>query len=211
MSEHWRCFVAVPIGESLRSARAEAVDGWKLEGLRWTDPASWHVTLAFLGPTDPAGVASIEALMVKVAAAHGPMHLRTGGLGAFPSPGRARVLWYGVGDPAGELGLLARGLHSELGVEVAGPYRPHLTLARARRDPVNLAPFLADASAPEGEVVVDRLDLMRSHLGGGPARYEVVGSASLEAAARVLDARRASTPLASGDGNPRKLVRGWRL
>ncbi len=185
MSERWRCFVAVPIGDSLRLALAGVVAGWKDEGLRWTDPANWHLTVAFLGLTDPARVASIEAAMREVASRYGPMHLRTGGLGAFPSPGRARVLWYGVEDPAGELAALARDLHSELGLEVAGPYRPHLTLARARRGPVNLAPFLADASAPEGELVVDRLNLMRSHLGGGPARYEVVGSAQLGAAARV--------------------------
>ena len=185
MSERWRCFVAVSIGESLRSALADAVEGWKFEGLRWTDPANWHLTLAFLGPTDPARVAAIEAAMGKVASEHGPMDVRTGGLGAFPSPGRARVLWYGVDDPAGELGALARDLHSELGVEASGPYRPHLTLARARRQPVNLAPFLADAFAPDGELVVDRLNLMRSHLGGGPARYQVVGSASLGAAAHV--------------------------
>ena len=72
-----------------------------------------------------------------------------------------------------------------LGVEVAGPYRPHLTLARARQQPVNLASWLADASAPVGELVVDRLQLMRSHLGDGPARYEMVGSSSLGAAAHV--------------------------
>src|SRR5688500_15706343 len=95
-------------------------------------------------------------------------------LAPFRRP-RARVLWYGIEDPAGELAALARDLHSELGLEVAGPYRPHLTLARARRLPINLAPWLADASAPEGELVVDRLDLMRSHLGDASARYEVVG------------------------------------
>ena len=185
MSELWRCFVAVPIGESLRSTLAKAVDGWKLEGLRWTDPANWHLTLAFLGPTDAARVASIAAVMERVAAAHGPVHVRTGGLGAFPAPGRARVLWYGVEDPAGELDALARDLSSELGVEVAGPYRPHLTLARARREPVNLPSWLADASAPEGGLVVDRLDLMRSHLVGGPARYQAIGTALLGAAAHV--------------------------
>ena len=185
MSERWRCFIAVPSGESLRSALAQTVAGWTLEGLRWADPATWHLTLAFLGPTDPGRVAAIEDVMEKVASAHGPMQLRTGGLGAFPSSGRARVLWYGVEDPAGELAALALDLHSELGVEMAGPYRPHLTLARARRQPVNLAPWLADASAPEGELVLDRLQLMRSHLGDGPARYEVVGSASLGVAVHV--------------------------
>src|SRR5688500_14986168 len=185
MSERWRCFIAVPIGDSLRSALAEAVDGWKFEELRWTDRANWHLTLAFLGPTDSGHIAPIEDAMEKVASTHGPMRLRTRGLGAFPSPGRARVLWYGIEDPAGELAALARDLHAELGVEVAGPYRPHLTLARVRRQPMNLASWLSDASAPDGELVVDRLLLMRSHLGSGPARYDIVGSAALGVAAHV--------------------------
>jgi len=191
MSERWRCFVAVPTGDALRMALANAVEDWagdpRLEGLRWTDAANWHVTLAFLGPTDPARIASIESAMAEVASthAHAPMHLRTGGLGVFPSPGRGRVLWYGVADPAGDLGGLARELQTKLGLDTDGPFRAHLTLARARRPPLNLASWLADAAAPEGELVVDRLQLMRSQVGGGPARYEIVGSASLGATANV--------------------------
>jgi len=189
MSERWRCFVAVPIGDSLRMALVDAVEEWagdaRLDGLRWTDAANWHLTLAFLGQIDPARIASIESAMEEVASAHAPMHLRTGGLGAFPSPGRGRVLWYGVADPAGGLGGLAREVQTELCVDTDGPFRAHLTLARARRQPLNLASWLADAAAAEGELVVDRLQLMRSYLGGAPARYESVGSASLGAIANV--------------------------
>ena len=63
--ERWRCFVAVPIGEALRRDLAAAVEGWRirpdLAGLRWTEPQSWHVTLAFLGPIEASSVTGLTA------------------------------------------------------------------------------------------------------------------------------------------------------
>lgn len=189
MSERWRCFVAVPIGDSLRRDLAGVVDGWRsrpeLEGLRWTDPESWHVTLAFLGSVDAAETSRLGALIEDVAAQNEPMQLRTGDLGAFPSAGRARVLWYGIADPDGSLAALSADLHAALGMEVAAPHRPHVTLARAGRQTLSLRTWLEHASAPAGELAVHRLELKRSHLGRGPARYETLASASMGATGHV--------------------------
>ena len=68
-----------------------------------------------------------------------------------------------------------------LGLEPGGPYRPHLTLARARFQPVDLRHWLADASpsVPDGRLEVGRVELMRSHLGAGPARYETLATVTL--------------------------------
>lgn len=185
MSERWRCFVAVPIGESLRRDLATAVDGWRpqpeLDGLGWTGPESWHVTLAFLGSVDAAEVSRLGVLIEEVAAHHEPMQMRTGGLGAFPAGGRARVLWYGIADPDGAMAALSADLHSALGLMLAQPYRSHLTLARARRQPLDVRSWLVGAAAPAGELAVGRLQLKRSHLGGGPTRYETLASVSLGA------------------------------
>jgi 2'-5' RNA ligase len=109
------------------------------------------------------------------------MRLPAGGLGAFPVPARARVAWYAIGDPASHLARLARDLGSELGIEVGEPFRPHVTMARARRGPVDLRNWLADAAvaAPTTTVAADAIELMRSHLGGGPAAYETLGTFAL--------------------------------
>ena len=70
MTEAWRCFVAIPISDELRAAIASAVDRWRSTdaplGLRWTDPASWHVTLAFMGATDPRSVPRLDATLRTV-------------------------------------------------------------------------------------------------------------------------------------------------
>jgi 2'-5' RNA ligase len=183
--ERWRCFVAVPIGESLRAGLRAAVDPWRedpaLTSMRWTAPEGWHLTLAFLGAIDAESVPELVERLETVAAAHPPSRSATGGLGAFPTPARARVAWYGVEDGERRLARLASAVAVALALDVDGsrPLRPHLTLARARRQPVDLRPWLASASAPAGVLVTDRIELMRSHTGRGPARYETLAAMNL--------------------------------
>lgn len=182
----WRCFVAVPLTDGLRSTLDAAIAGWRREPpadqLRWTDPANLHLTLAFLGSVEPDAIGDVEDAVRAVAAAHHPTELTTGRLGAFPRSGSARVLWYGVGDPDGACAALAADLARELRLGVDEPFRPHVTLARARRGHVDLRGWIEPASlgAPAGRLDVSSLQLMRSHLGGGPARYETLASVSLD-------------------------------
>ena len=181
--ERWRCFVAVPIGEALRDDLRAVVERWRprrdLAGLRWTDPDGWHVTLAFLGPTEPASVPLLRDRLAAVADAHEPTGSTTGGLGAFPTSARARVAWYGIEDGEGRLARLAADVAAALGLDASRPLTPHLTLARARGEPVDLRSWLASASAPEGELTTDRIELMRSHTGREPARYETLATMKL--------------------------------
>lgn len=189
MTERWRCFVAVPLDDGLRSALSTAAATWRhqppADELRWAEPDAWHLTLAFLGPVDADAVPSLAAAIDDVIGAHGPSEVPTGRLGAFHRPGSARVLWYGVADQDGSLAALAADLATALGLAPAEPYRPHITLARARRQPIDLRGWIerASASAPEGRLAVDRIALMRSHLGDGPARYETLASFALGGAA----------------------------
>lgn len=189
MGDRWRLFVAVPIGARLRASLVAAVAGWRpradLEGLRWSEPDAWHLTLHFLGGADPADVQRITASVADVAASHAPMRLSTGGLGAFPSAGRARVAWYRVADPERRLRRLADDVRSALAPDEPGRFRAHVTLARARSEPVDLRPWIGEAVAPVGRLDVDEVRLMRSHLGRGPARYEILATARLGAAVHV--------------------------
>lgn len=182
MTDSWRCFVAVPMGQELTAALAPLLDEWRgrpdLVGLRWSEPDAWHLTLAFLGDTAAADVPRLAAAL-EAARGHEVGVLRTSGLGGFPSMSRARVAWCGVTDPAGRLGTLAEAVCHALALPVGDPFRPHVTLARARSAPVDLRPWASSASALDSRVHVDRVELMRSHLGQGPARYEVLTSVPL--------------------------------
>jgi 2'-5' RNA ligase len=188
MTERWRCFVAIPLGGALRAALSSSVDRWRadlaLAGLRWTSPGQWHVTVAFLGSVPQAGVpAAIEAVH-DVAGSLAVPRLATGGLGAFPSAAQARVVWYGVSTDE-SFSALAGELRRRLGLDADEPLRPHVTLARARTRPVDVRAWLEAARPPTSSIEVEEVHVMRSHLGRGPARYEVLAAARMGGLARV--------------------------
>ena len=182
MSERWRCFIAVPLEDELQASLDAAIAAWRddprTDGLRWVAHEALHLTVAFLGSTEPKAIAGIRDRVEQATTHHGPMTRTTGRLGAFPRPGSARVLWYAVHDPDSALAALATDLDDVLGLGQAGPYRPHVTLARARRRSLDLRGWIeaVSESAPEGTLAIRTLHLMRSHLGAGPARYETLAS-----------------------------------
>jgi len=183
VSETWRCFVSVPIGAELRSSLADALVEWRtrpdLVALRWSDPGAWHVTLAFLGDTDPATIDDAAARLASLPDRHSSFELATGGLGGFRSAERARVAWYGVDDTQGRLGRLADDVGRAVDLEPDRKFTAHLTLGRAIGRPIDLRGWIREAVPPEGALLVDRLDLMRSHTDRGPAHYETLISVPL--------------------------------
>jgi 2'-5' RNA ligase len=182
VTDAWRCFVGVWIGPTLRDELATLREGWldrpDLAGLRWSAPETWHVTLAFIGETDPASLPILESRLARVAADHAPLRVPTGGLGAFPSPARARVAWYGIGDPSGRLAALAGDVARAAGVE-ADPFNGHVTLAHAGRQRLDLQAWVLE-KAPARSLAIDSFELVRSHP-GGQARYESVATFALGA------------------------------
>lgn len=119
--------------------------------LRWADPAGWHVALAFYGEVGEAVVPALRERLARAARRCPPHRLRLAGGGRFGQ----RVLWAGV---EGETGTLARlagaaeaaGRRSGAGGGERRGYQPHLTLARARRDGADLAPFATALSGFAG-------------------------------------------------------------
>ena len=186
----WRCFWAVPLPAGLRASLAVAVAEMRADpsvdaAWRWADPDGWHVTLAFLGAVAPDAV---QAMLASVNAEVRDEHaftLDSGGLGRFPSGRRARVLWYGITDADGRLGALATRVARASGLPGEGPFRAHVTLARSRDRSGAQAPPPPDRGLPIGSVDVRDITLYRSHLGHGPASYEVLGTAQLSAPAPV--------------------------
>jgi 2'-5' RNA ligase len=103
--------------------------------LAWVAPHERHFTLRFLGEVDEGALPALIAAADHLAATHRPFDMELGGVGAFPSLRRARVIWIGV-DQEPRLELLHHDLElalEPLGYELEGrPFRPHVTLARVR-------------------------------------------------------------------------------
>lgn len=179
-----RLFLGVPLGEELREALGGHLRGAFPGGLpgRAVVPANWHLTLRFLGDTDAGQHRRlVEALEKAPLGPRFPMVL--GGVGAFPRPRRAGVLWVGVQKGAADLKRLAA--LAEEAARQAGfaaekkPFSPHLTISRLN-PPRDVEPAVAAAHAFGARMEVDGVVLFRSHLGSGPPRYEALQRFALE-------------------------------
>lgn len=149
--------------EACAAWRDEAVAG--VPGLRAVPDASLHVTLAFLGERDDA-----EALAERLATCPRPVAgIGVAGVRLLP-PRRPRVLALELSDARGEL----RRLHARVAavLEHVDPrgLLPHVTVARFGRGA--RTPLAAPPAPSPAPFALSGLTLYRSHLGGGPARYE---------------------------------------
>ena len=162
----------------------------------WVGRDNFHLTLKFLGDVDPGRLQAIVAALGGAVAGCPPFDLGVGGLGAFPSPTRPRVLWVGLEEGATEAARLAGRVDDALagvGFErETRAFSPHVTLGRVRepRRQPGLAEVLRGGGF--GRQRVDRLRLMQSTLSPHGARYTELAAVPLSA-----------TPHAESESAPR--------
>ena len=154
-------------------------------GLRFEPRERYHLTLQFLGAVRELGPV-VEALEAA-AAGRAAFRFRLGGAGAFPKPGRARVVWIGAaagGDELVELAGAVTAALRPLGYESDQKvFHPHLTLARLKV-PDNVADVLR-VIGPEavGEpFTVGEVVLYESRLSSDGPKYTPLGRFPLRGA-----------------------------
>ena len=102
--------------------------------VRLLEPQNIHITVRFLGNITPAMAEKIFDEMKKTQFA--PFNVKIKGLGAFPNPRYARVVWAGITNGADQL----KSVFSQLEPRLRGlgftpdskGFSPHLTIARVR-------------------------------------------------------------------------------
>jgi len=127
-----RLFVALDIDSEIRRRIGEFRNQMRTlaPDVRWVGPETFHVTLQFLGESEKLD--EIRGALQQVKGTAVPMAFRSAGF--FPNPKSPRVFWIGI-ESNEHLQKLANSIGAALkplGFERdAGPYKPHLTLARA--------------------------------------------------------------------------------
>jgi len=183
-----RCFIAAELPPETKAGAGLLVEPLirTIAGARPSDPAAMHFTLRFLGEIGEGEAAVIGSALAALAG-FGAFPITLQGLGAFPRPEAARVLWTGVEEPGAEkLCALARLASAAVdsikpGQNEDRPYVPHVTLARFRT-PANLVQIELFNRAREtvmGACSIGTVILFRSHLRPAGAEYEPLREVSL--------------------------------
>ena len=178
-----RLFIALESSPEVKAWVGEVVAALTPRGggLRWVAAENAHLTLAFLGEQSGDGVPAMKEAMRAAVSGRAPFPLRFGGLGAFDSWDRARVVWVDLQEGREPLAALAEALSKELDARrfpvEKREFKAHLTLARSRDRRPGPQDRLREAAAaipPAPAARAEALALMRSHLDPKGARYETL-------------------------------------
>ena len=128
-----RLFIGIPLASATANdlvTLANRIRPKATDGLRWSAPESWHITLQFLGSTTAQQFECVVARLRELH--HIPVHIQLGALGTFP---RAGVLFVDV-DVTPRLLTLQQSVTAATApcgfTPEDRPYHPHITLARRK-------------------------------------------------------------------------------
>ena len=183
-----RLFVALQIPDSIRNDYAALIDDLRRldakaakKTPKWVRPQNLHVTLKFIGHTEPAKLDAIRAALAKVRSPY-EIRLSFGKVGFFPNANRPRVIWGGM-QASENLTPMARYIDEQTATlgftaEERG-FTPHLTLARL--DPPGISRELRVAIEKHstrdfGELHTSEFHLIESKLKPSGAEYTTLQS-----------------------------------
>jgi 2'-5' RNA ligase len=198
-----RAFVAVFAPPEVRRALVGAARELPVVGeVRWARPENVHLTLKLLGGVSKDNLGRVAEVLEPVCGRHEPFKAEPSGFGTFPSARKARILWASIGEGSAPLRALAKDVEASLeslgfGCEDRS-YMPHLTLGRARGQPVVVEATETPSTIP-GLLVLDSSPCETSALAGFRKRLGVrAGQEDKENSPRQT--------VVSGCGSPRALL-----
>lgn len=178
-----RLFAGWPLAQEHKAALAARIAPLRtaLPAASWARPEALHLTLLFLGETDPERLpALVEGLDGLAGRAAIPLEIS--GPGFFPERKRPRVAWVGL-EPSGPIRALATAVRAAAGAEPdERPFHPHLTLARIRRSwgSGEVARFESALVGVQLEGVLDRVVLFESRLSSAGAQHVPLHEVALQ-------------------------------
>jgi RNA 2',3'-cyclic 3'-phosphodiesterase len=177
-----RTFVSLALPSTAVAAieRLERLLSRRTPHVRWVGGERLHLTLAFLGDLDADARSQAEAIVTDVAAATETFALGLGGVGAFPGPDRARIVWVGCATGASETTRFQETLAHALApvgyVQEPRGFSPHVTIGRVR-GVARLGTLLDDPALQDwttAEWTVTDVDVQASELRSEGPRYTVL-------------------------------------
>ena len=170
-----RTFLAIDLPSVLHSAIGQNIRAVQRElpGLSWSKTENLHINLKFLGETTESQIDQIRRAVEPAVSHVSPFVIELKGFGVFPDHRSPRVLWIGLGGALDSLTALADCVGRAvvpLGFpQEDRPFRPHLTVARVKKDHREVGRVLGALGVltdpfPCGPLPVDRVTLFKSDL-----------------------------------------------
>lgn len=183
-----RLFIAIPIeGEQRALLHREMEQLQPLSPFRkWVHPEDLHITLCFLGDTDPDTAAKVKDALSALTKSAASFRLKLGSPGTFGKAHAPNILWMGVRGDMEPLQQLQAQIVQRL--EPLGfrpedrPYRPHITMAKKYAGKKDFSEALLPTfgrSESDSSWDVKHIVLFRTHMHLQPM-YEVIGSFPLQ-------------------------------
>ncbi|HEX2473020.1 MAG TPA: RNA 2',3'-cyclic phosphodiesterase [Nitrososphaera sp.] len=165
-----RTFVAVEVSSiAIAKLQKEILPstGWDPRDVKPVEPHNFHFTLIFLGEVSDHDVDRIKEHLAGFQ--FESFTITYTGIGAFPNPAHARVIWVGV-DQEGvqKLTALANDViakMSELGFKADKPFSAHMTFLRAKGRPLRATEISSKYQGRTfGSDRIDKIHLKKSEL-----------------------------------------------
>jgi 2'-5' RNA ligase len=183
-----RLFIAIEIPEDVKKELASAQGRLRVAGVdaSWTRTEGMHLTLKFLGEVPETKISEIVSGLQTAADGIGPLRLSVSGVGTFPNPKNARVVWTGLAGDIEQLMRLQGAVENAmvlLGMaREERKFTPHLTLGRinyirSRDTWIKTLEEVKDITLPGFEVT--SVSLMKSELKPAGAVYTEMGRVEL--------------------------------
>lgn len=176
--ETLRCFLGLPIPTTKALLKASRAASAPTDCFRFTDPSLWHLTLAFMPALPRDSINELISLWSAVFRSTETIHTSITGPGAFPSPDRPEVLWWGLA-PDEPIRALHSALRPWLPKDIDDRFHPHVTIARAikNRPDQGKREFFGSMSKLPFEAVpltLSKVCLFESTLTQTGPRYEIL-------------------------------------
>ncbi len=183
-----RAFLAVELSHEIRAGLATIQQELKHRiapemkrdvRISWTQPASIHLTLKFLGDMDEQVIDPLRAALQEATGGHTALHVPFERFGAFPRLQSPRILWVGPpeywegGAEATRLAEIQKAIEEACDglnfLRETKSFSPHLTLARIKAGERQVGIALAktgvlDRPISSGSLTVESIALMKSEL-----------------------------------------------
>jgi RNA 2',3'-cyclic 3'-phosphodiesterase len=182
-----RTFIAIPLPDECRTLLDRMQQKLRSFGadVRWVAIPSIHLTLKFLGETDPDVISKLSESLESDTQSQRSFSLRLHGLGSFPDQKNPRVIWCGIDGETGNLSHLQQQVETTCDRFGFAPenrdFHPHLTLGRVngKRNLQLLIECIKMGMDLESSFTADHFNIYKSTLKPQGAVYSILKTITL--------------------------------